>query len=213
MMDQITKDILLLGALNVGVKAIKERGVGDITKKISSIVDKLLDKTDLTELLINGGLAYAGIEYLPNIPGLENVGFMRALYGPIAYKLATTPASGSEVSVMWGAVQVPLNSQMIGMLMLASLGFCGVLNEMMPAYKEFQDGIYSNHMDNVTDQTHVEDVPDPQISRVEGMGFIPLFWVACPFGDWKKIAFSPINLEQVVELYQEHYRAYHPTQN
>lgn len=76
---------------------------------------------DLVDVAIYAGLAKLGYDKLPEILPVE----IRLLWGPLAFKLATTSSVGNgvEAEFLGFAVKMPINSQVVGLSMLASLGF------------------------------------------------------------------------------------------
>lgn len=84
---------------------------------IKEIFDKIQDPL---ELALITGLSYQG--YAIKILG-DNL-LLNLIYGPLAYKLATTPSSGEgSLGLTLYGVKIPFNSQTYGLTMLTALGF------------------------------------------------------------------------------------------
>jgi len=84
---------------------------------LKDIFDKIKDPL---ELALITGLSYQGQAI--KIMG-DNL-LLNLIYGPLAYKLATTPSSGEgSLGLMLYGVKIPFNSQTFGLTMLTALGF------------------------------------------------------------------------------------------
>lgn len=91
-----------------------------IEDRIASLFSKL-QFTDIVDATIYAGLSYLGEDKLPKAIPLA----VRLMWGPVALKLATTPASLTEVGInfLGSGIDVPVGPSIAGLTMLAILGF------------------------------------------------------------------------------------------
>lgn len=91
-------------------------------------IGKIIDNADVQKVLdvaIYAGLAELGLTRLPESLPWE----VRALWGPVALKLATTTTSGGGdvgFTIAGTGIKIPANSQTAGLSMLAVLGFASL---------------------------------------------------------------------------------------
>lgn len=104
---------------------------------LSEAVKAVLQNPDW---LVYGGLAYIGytskLRLLDAVSGVP----VSLLFGPVALKLATTDAGDTGVKLGLGGIEMPVNSQVMGMAMLAALGIAKLpWDQLAEKYKSVTD--------------------------------------------------------------------------
>lgn len=86
--------------------------------KFLELVKAFVARMDPVKGALYVGLAYLGYE---NLPFKSDV--LKIMWGPIGLELSTTPVTGGDVKLSILGVEFPVNSQVAGLGMLATLGF------------------------------------------------------------------------------------------
>lgn len=123
----------------------KETPISDKLKTLfMSMVDKATESvktpTELMKVVTKIGLGYLGANAFKHWTGW--------LYGMLAYDLATTPVTGESnfgVKILGSGVEIPINSQVVGITMLGVLG-------AIPVFA---------YMKDVTDPMGTFGIPNP----------------------------------------------------
>lgn len=99
----------------------KSKKLKQLEEQVQTAVKTIFDKIqDPLELALITGLAYQG----QAIKIMGDSLLLNLIYGPLAYKLSTTPTSGEgSLGLTLYGVKIPFNSQTFGLTMLTALGF------------------------------------------------------------------------------------------
>jgi len=110
-----------------------KKGVETLRDRLFNLMQSFLTKLDLLDAVVYGGLSVLGFDKLPNV--FPDV--VKLLWGPIALKLATTSSESSfSLKILGTGVEVPVNSQIVGLTMLGYLGFATL------PWEEIQKALY-----------------------------------------------------------------------
>lgn len=147
--------------------------------------DKLGDviKKEGTDLAICSGLGYISYKVFHKILG----DVPAAIYGPLAYKLATTSSRGDNLSVTLLGVSIPYNSQSVGLTMLASLGIVPLIEGMYSHIEQASKEAYED-MERAVDAGECERLKN--VTGREEKALWHLWWnrtrgKKCSFAVWR----------------------------
>lgn len=159
-----------------------EEQILSILKSAGNGLISLLEGTDKTDLVIYGGLGYLSMAKLAPIDAPLDDKLLAFLYGPIALKLATAPvSSGGElgVDILGTGFNIPVNSQVVGLVMLAALGIAILPWNELTAGSSSAGDIMANSKDLIdqvdtwinTDVTAKFILPEElrELQRLEGL--------------------------------------------